>query len=616
LTTTELLNRLADRGQREAAAAALARHWRAEALIVLIPDRELGVLQPAPGFRQTLPGGPNWRRFLALCQEPGEHHGAVEFPERGRLMAARAHTGADGAVLVLVGGAPILSREEFLQLPFPLLSALLDAEAAERAATGFAAAARETTRRATALAAALDRARCETDAKAAELAAAVAEMGRLNQELQHLNDTLEERVRERGQELERQTQQRLKAEAALHQSQKMEALGQITGGIAHDFNNVLSIIIGSLDLIETMAGGNRRLLRAVEMAQGAAKRAARLIEQLLVFGRRQILRPQTIELNEAIGEYQNLLRRAVGETIVIKTALSPTPCRVHIDPVQFETAILNLAINARDAMPAGGMLEIETAICEETLPEACARVTVRDHGQGMPAEIVERVFEPFFTTKPPGKGTGLGLSQVYGFVRQSGGRIELDSSPGQGTAVRIYLPLSGKSQPGPGLVDPAGAEPATHNAGSETILIVEDDADVLDIALSMLDHLGYRTHVAHNGAEALELLARTSDVDLLFADLVMPGGIGGAVLARAARELRPDLKILLTSGHMTMDAAVDAHSHEGFALIRKPYHRSDLAVAVRSVLDDAAGARGAGSMRPLAAAHGEACGGSEAPGVA
>ncbi len=430
-----LFNLLADIRQREAAAAALAREWGAEAVIVLIPDPELGTLRPAPGFRPTLPGGPSWRHFLAACRQPGEHHGEVDFPERGRMVAACSHAGADGAVLALLGGVPSLSATEFMELPFPLLSALLCAEAAGGAAEGLVAAAREATRRTTAFTEALDRARSETDAKAAELEAAMAEMARLNQQLRSLNDTLEERVRDRSRELQRQTEERLKAEAALHQAQKMEALGQITGGVAHDFNNVLAIVIGSLDLIEAVAGDNPRLRRAVAMAQGAAKRAAQLIEQLLAFGRRQMLQPRTIDVNAVLGEYRDLLHRAVGEAIAITTDLSPVPCRVHIDPAQFETAILNLAINARDAMPAGGRLEIETAACRGPLPEIpdlisgdYVRITVRDHGLGMPAEIVERVFEPFFTTKPPGKGTGLGLSQVYGFVRQSGGRVAIGCS--------------------------------------------------------------------------------------------------------------------------------------------------------------------------------------------
>ncbi|HJU20067.1 MAG TPA: ATP-binding protein [Stellaceae bacterium] len=595
MTTIALFNRLADRRQREAAAAELARHWRAEALIVFIPDRELGTLRPAPGFRQTLPGGPEWRHFLAACRQPGEHRGAVPFPERGHNRAICAHVGADGAVLALLGGTPTLSRDEFARLPFPLLSALFCAEAAETAAAGLAAASREATRRATALTAALDCARSETDAKAAELEAAVAEMVRLNRRLQDLNDTLEERVRERGRALERQTEERLKAETALHQMQKMDALGQITGGVAHDFNNVLAIIIGSLDLVETLAGRNPRLLRAVAMAQGAAKRAARLIEQLLAFGRRQMLRPQTIDVNEAIRDYHTLLRRAVGEAVEIRTALSPIPCRVHIDPVQFETAILNLAINARDAMPSGGILEIETAVCRGEPPGLApgdhVRVTVRDHGQGMPAELVGRAFEPFFTTKPMGKGTGLGLSQVYGFVRQSDGRVELESGLGKGTAVRIYLPLhSAPPRPTPGR---EAAEPAPRSAAAETILVVEDDPDVRDIALSNLEGLGYRTLVAQNGAEALAMLNRNPEVDLLFTDLVMPGGVSGRELARAACRLRPGLKILLTSGYAA--PSEDDGAHEDFPLIPKPYRQRDLAAKIRDVLDGAAEAKRARS---------------------
>jgi CheY-like chemotaxis protein len=296
-------------------------------------------------------------------------------------------------------------------------------------------------------------------------------------------------------------------------------------------------------------------------------------------------------MNEAIRDYHTLLRRAVGEAVEIRTALSPVPCRVHIDPVQFETAILNLAINARDAMPSGGILEIETAVCRGEPPGIApgdhVRVTVRDHGRGMPAELVERAFEPFFTTKPIGKGTGLGLSQVYGFVRQSDGRVELESCLGKGTAVRIYLPLhSAPSRPEP---ERETAEPAPQSAAAETILVVEDDPDVRDIALSNLEDLGYRTLVAPNGAEALAMLSRTPEVDLLFTDLVMPGGVSGRELARAACRLRPGLKVLLTSGYAV--PSEDDGAHEDFPLIPKPYRQRDLAAKIRDVLDGAAGAK-------------------------
>jgi len=495
-----------------------------------------------------------------------------------------------GAVLTLIGGAPNLSMAEFETLPFPLLAALVRAESREQAATGLAAAARDATRRATTLAAALDLARAELTAQAAELASALADAARLNRELQALNDTLEERVAERTEALKKETEERIKAETALLQSQKMEAVGQLTGGVAHDFNNILSVMIGTLDSIQRLGISNPRLRHLVELAERAAKRGEVLTQQLLAFSRRQLLRPQRVDLNSLIANYRELLRRALGETIRLDIRLCAIPCYCHIDPVQFETAILNLTVNARDAMPAGGTLTIETAICAGNTVEdrrqvgsgSYACVTVTDSGTGIDTAIVTRVFDPFFTTKPVGKGTGLGLSQVHGFVHQSGGRIEIDSAPDKGTRVRLYLPLISGENAKP---EHTSHEDIIPQTGAETILIVEDDPDVTEMILASLESLGYRVLHAGNGREALAVLQRNKQVDLLFTDLVMPGGMSGTQLIAAARQIRPQLKVLLTSGYAAHPAAVtDDGLREELPLISKPYQLRDLAAAIRAVL--------------------------------
>ena len=556
---------------------------------MLVPDPELGILRPAPGFSQTLPGGSAWRVLLERCAEPGEYRGEVAFPDRHTMRSARAYVAEDGLVLVLVGGTPSLSQAQFKDLPIALLAGLIRAETTEQAALGVVASARDATRRAFDLAGALDRARAETEGKAAELQRSLAEAASLNRQLRQLNDTLEDRVRERTRDLERQTEERLKAESALLQAQKMEAVGQLTGGVAHDFNNLLSVIVGSLDLLEGMAGDNQRLLRTVKMAQRAASRGARLTEQLLTFSRRQMLRPQTIKLNDVIAEYQGLLQRAVGEAIQIKTELTPIPCFCSIDPVHLETAILNLAINARDAMPSGGTLTIQTATCtigsdeeDDLVPGPYLQITIRDTGLGMTTETRERVFEPFFTTKAEGKGTGLGLSQVYGFVKQSGGRILVESAVGTGTAVQIYLPLVSGEEVG---VEEVDTKRANVKIPSATILAVEDDTDVADIVLSVLNEAGFDTHVARSGNDALAFLDAGSSVDLLFTDLVMPGGMNGIELARAARGRRPGLKVLLTSGYAAAAGVTDDASRHGFPLILKPYRQHELIEVIRTLLD-------------------------------
>jgi signal transduction histidine kinase/CheY-like chemotaxis protein len=380
------------------------------------------------------------------------------------------------------------------------------------------------------------------------------------------------------------------SQAALHQAQKMEAVGQLTGGLAHDFNNLLTVIIGNIDLLESEAGDNARLLKLMATIRRSAERGARLTTQLLAFSRRQPLRPEVCNLNALIIDFDALIKRALGEAVAVRSNLHPGLWPCNVDLAQFEAAILNLIVNARDAMPTGGALSIEThnvtlAAADLTTdddaiaPGRFVMVTIADTGTGMPPEILDRVFEPFYTTKETGKGSGLGLSQLYGFVRQSGGTIKIASKVGSGTVVRIYLPKA------TGMVVPA--EPARQPVkprGSEIVLVVEDDPDVLDIAVATLTDLGYRILVAYDGVEAMAIIERDEPIDLLFTDIVMPYGISGIQLARQARKLRQDIKILLTSGYAMQTLSVEYGAEKEFAIIGKPYRQAELAAHVRRAL--------------------------------
>ena len=384
----------------------------------------------------------------------------------------------------------------------------------------------------------------------------------------------------------RETTERRRIEDALRQSQKMEAVGQLTGGIAHDFNNMLTVIAGNLELLEGKLGDEPRLLRLVNSAALAASRAEKLTQQLLTFSRRQQLRPQPIDFNQIVIGLDDLLHRTVGEHMEIRKQLAPDLWPALADPNQIETALLNLILNARDAMPNGGHITIETGNAEfvpgssEISPGAYATLSVTDTGQGMPEEVLAHVFEPFFTTKEVGKGTGLGLSQVYGFIKQSVGHIKIESRVGAGTTVRLYLPRAA------GAVDFTGMAPIHEKQyrGSENVLVVEDDHGVRDFAVSVLRELGYRVLEAPNGDVALELLAATPDIDLLFTDVVMPGVLGGADLAKTALERRPELRVLFTSGYTTRLVEKDWPARK-VDLLRKPYRSVDLAGRVRAALD-------------------------------
>jgi signal transduction histidine kinase len=405
-----------------------------------------------------------------------------------------------------------------------------------------------------------------------------AEIYRRAQQLQEANDQL------------RTANEKLAtSQAALYQAQKMEAVGQLTGGVAHDFNNLLTVIIGNIDFLDSAAGDNPRLRKLTATIRRSAERGARLTTQLLAFSRRQPLRPETSNLNALIIDFDVLIRRAVGEAVAVRSNLHPGLWPCNIDAAQFEASMLNLIVNARDAMPTGGTLTITTenvtlavdypAIADDVPPGPYVKVTIADTGTGMPPEILEHAFEPFYTTKEVGKGSGLGLSQLYGFVRQSGGTVKITSQVGSGTTVTIYLPKATRAAP---QVEPV--KPPVKLKGSETVLVVEDDPDVLDIAVATLTDLGYRILVAYDGVEAMSILERDEPIDLLFTDVVMPYGISGIQLARQARKLRQDIKVLLTSGYTMQTLSAEYGAEKEFTIIGKPYRQGELAEHVRQAL--------------------------------
>ncbi len=404
-------------------------------------------------------------------------------------------------------------------------------------------------------------------------------------QLQTLNVGLEERVAS-------EVGQRLQAEEALRQAQKMEAVGQLTGGIAHDFNNLLTIIIGGLDTIRRSGPpDNARLRMAVDMATQGARRAATLTARLLAFSRRQPLEPKPLDLNLIVRDSTELLHRTLGETIELEGVLAPRLWTVEVDQNQLESAVLNLAVNARDAMPDGGKLTIETANTmldesyaatdAEVVPGQYVVVSISDNGFGMPREVLDRAFEPFYTTKDVGRGTGLGLSMVYGFVKQSGGHVTIYSEEGQGTTVKLYFPrYRGKSEEAeapselgiPGAVD------------GETILVVEDNEDVRSYSRMVLGELGYTVLEAADADAAMKILERTGRIDLLFTDVVLPGKTG-RVLADRAFAIRPELRVLFTTGYSRNAIVHQGRLDAGVQLISKPFTFEQLAVRVRKVLD-------------------------------
>ncbi|WP_246848002.1 hybrid sensor histidine kinase/response regulator [Sphingomonas beigongshangi] len=409
--------------------------------------------------------------------------------------------------------------------------------------------------------------------------------------LHAMNEELERRVSDAIAEREQ-------AEEALRQAQKMEAVGQLTGGIAHDFNNLLTVVTGNIDMatraLDAAGVADPRSKRALDSAMKGAERAAALTQRLLAFSRRQPLAPKPVDADRLVAGMSDLLNRSLGEMVKLEIVTSPGLWRVEADPNQLESAILNLAVNARDAMPRGGTLTIETANARldeeysaahaEVAPGHYVVIAVTDTGQGMSRDTLARVFEPFFTTKEVGKGTGLGLSQVYGFTKQSGGHIKIYSEEAQGTTVKIYLPrlMSDESGDTASASVSAGIEAS---ARRETILAVEDDDDVRAYTVESLRELGYRVLEAHDGPSAIRLLERRSeDIDLLFTDVVMPG-MSGRELADVVRERQPNVKVLYTSGY-TKNAIVHAgRLDEGVEMIAKPFTFQALAAKVRDVLE-------------------------------
>jgi CheY-like chemotaxis protein len=370
----------------------------------------------------------------------------------------------------------------------------------------------------------------------------------------------------------------------------MEAVGQLTGGIAHDFNNLLTIILGNAELMQEALARARPALRAMaDTVFGAAHRGAGLTRRLLAFARKQNLEAAPVDLNELVVGMGDLLHRSLGGHIVAKHRLADELPLALADRSQIENALLNLAINGRDAMTGGGVLTIETAAAhlDETYAAAndidagdYVMLAVTDSGAGMPPEVVERVFEPFFTTKEVGRGTGLGLSMVYGFVKQSGGHMRVYSEVGHGTTVKIFLPPAAAGAPS--AEPPASAQDLP--GGGETVLVVEDDPQVRRLTAHRLGDLGYRVIECADGPGAMAILESAQPIDLLFTDVVMPGGLNGRELAGTARRRRPNLKILLTSGYAEAALADRAADDETFTILTKPYNRRALAERIRSVL--------------------------------
>jgi PAS domain S-box-containing protein len=416
----------------------------------------------------------------------------------------------------------------------------------------------------------------------------ITQQRRIEEELRQLNESLEGRIAERTSAL------RL-SEEQLRQSQKLDALGQLTGGVAHDFNNLLTGIGGSLELLESRVARGRfnDLDRFISAAQDGAKRAASLTHRLLAFARRQTLDPKPTNANRLVADMEDLIRRTTGPAIMVETVLASALWRTLCDPSQLENALLNLCINARDAMPDGGRLTIETA--NALLDERSAHerdmeageyvlLCVTDTGIGMPPDVIHQAFDPFFTTKPLGEGTGLGLSMAYGFARQSGGQVRIYSEVDEGTTMRIYLPRY------------VGDEDAENRDGNlteapraqagETVLIVDDDRAVRMLVTEVLNDLGYASLEAVDGSSALKVLNSTADIDLLITDVGLPGGMNGRQIADAARSHRPDLKVLFITGYAETAVVRNGYLEPGTQILTKPFTMEALAMKIREMITD------------------------------
>jgi signal transduction histidine kinase len=435
-------------------------------------------------------------------------------------------------------------------------------------------------------------------------AQALLRMRGAEQAVRRLNESLELLVAERTRELteanrrwEIESAERRKTEEVLWHTQKLEAVGQLTGGIAHDFNNLLAVIVGSVEMIRSAleAGGDlptAKILRLLKASETATSRATKLTQQLLAFARRSTFTLDTVSLDEVLVACEPFLRRALGEMSLLDLNFATDLWPVRIDTSQFEAAILNLVVNSRDAMPLGGKLgiatsnvvidDVDTWHTPDLSAGAYVLVQVADTGAGMEREVAARAFEPFFTTKEVGKGTGLGLSQVYGFIKQSGGHVLIDSAPGCGTTFRLYVP---RCQDQREIRATENRELIATPIGHETVLVVEDNAEVRELAVATITDLGYRVLTAPDGPSALDIVQGDQQIDLLFSDVVMPGGMNGFELISKARAIRGGMKVLVTSGYANVHRP--GSNRPDVPLLLKPYRRGDLAQCIRMALDRA-----------------------------
>jgi signal transduction histidine kinase/ActR/RegA family two-component response regulator len=422
-------------------------------------------------------------------------------------------------------------------------------------------------------------------ARQLELRGLLAEREQAAQELEKQVILRTQELKAANEALRDQMTVRAHVEEKLRQAQKIEAIGQLTGGVAHDFNNLLMVISGGLEMLDRQTDPARRK-RLMDGMRQAAERGSGLTRQLLAFSRRQELQPQTIDLARQIGGMRELLDRSLRGDVHVTLEFSADLWPVEVDASELELVVLNLAVNARDAMPRGGTIEIRAEnvplLDQSGSTKDFVRLSVRDNGSGMTREVQARVFEPFFTTKDIGKGSGLGLAQVHGFVQQSGGRIEIESEVGRGTRITLMLPRSSK-EPGPDqhhLVDLHVARRRPASAGS--VLLVEDDDEVAALVSEMLEDLGFQVVRAATAAAALGALANGRRIDLVFSDIMMPGGMNGVELAKEIRSRRMDLPILLTSGYS--EAAKQAAEAQGIKILRKPYQLAELSEALRGAI--------------------------------
>lgn len=440
-------------------------------------------------------------------------------------------------------------------------------------------------------------------AQAEDLKRQIAHRERAEDQLRRLNETLEARVAD-------EIEGHRKTEQALHRAQKMESMGQLTGGVAHDFNNLLQVIAGNLQMLSRDVDGDAKAVRRVDNALSAVARGAKLASQLLAFGRRQPLEPRVIHPSRLIGEMDELLRRSLGEAIEVQVVVPQDLWNICVDRAQLESALLNLAINARDAMDGPGRLTIEmantqldaayAAVAGDVSAGDYVMLAVTDTGCGMTSDVLERIFDPFFSTKPEGRGTGLGMSMVYGFVKQSGGHVAVYSEPGDGTTVRLYLPRSDSEEEADA---PLFDGPVV--GGTETVLVVEDDEAVRITVVDLLGSLGYKVLTARDAQAGLAVVESGLHIDVLFTDVVMPGALSSREMARRAQELIPGLGVLFTSGYTENSIVHGGKLDPGVELLSKPYPREALARRLRHVIANSQQARRANGADRAPATKGE-----------